>query len=148
MRNTIALATLATTALLTGCSGDETSEDTRTAGEVAASAYAESPEAADDVDLTADLTVGQPWADAVTSAIQTDPNRVEVDTTIVDPRGENGSPEAQQAIAICQGTVAWLQEQGAVEPHVRVMEADGTTFAVYSQTAVGDLVPAQECSEY
>ena len=87
-----------------------------------------------EVDRTAD--VQKAAGDTVTRAVESEPGRFEVETTIVDPRGEEGSDEAKAAIAICSAVV----ELGAT--YVRVLEQDGTTFAIYAPSQYGE-----ECAE-
>lgn len=61
-------------------------------------------------------------ADLVTSATRDDTGFIEVQTSITDPRGDDLSPEAADALAICVG----IADQG--ETRGRILEADGTTF--------------------
>ena len=69
----------------------------------------------------------------VTGVEETEPGRWVVHTSIIDPRGDDGSsPEAQKAIAICEKAV----ELGAV--HVSVMESNDSTFVVYGHPSYGD----------
>ncbi len=72
------------------------------------------------------------YANLITSAEETEPGRIEVGTSIVDPRGDNGSPEAQQAIAICE---AVMIATGA--SYVNVAEEDGTTFVLAGHPTYG-----------
>ena len=98
-------------------------------------------------DWTAELVnaaAGEPWADAITSAVETEPGRLEVSTTIVDPRGDDGSPEAQLAIAVCEAAVGLLEGAGAGEgAYVAVFEDDGTHFVLYGHPRVTE----GECTE-
>jgi len=132
--------------LLAACGGEDPAPaaESTSAAPTSSSAAATVPPAAG-VDRTAELqaTAG----DVVTAATQ-DGDLLLVDTTIVDPRGDAGSPEGQQAVAVCQAAVDLLTASGTAAPGVQVHEADGTTFAVYSQQAIGNLVPAQQCTEY
>jgi hypothetical protein len=62
---------------------------------------------------------------------------VQLDTTIVDPRGEDGSPEAVEALDLC--------EQAKAIPgvtYVFVMEADGTSFVLAGHPSYGE-----DCAE-
>ncbi len=131
MRRSVIATIAAAAALTAGCSSS-TAENVQ-AAPAASDALAAAQ--ADDVDVTADLTAagaGQPWAALITAATRTEPGRVEVETTIIDPRGgTTGSPEAQQARAVCEGALAWLQTRGAAEPKVSVMESNGTSFVLY-----------------
>jgi len=129
---TIAAAAV-TAAALAGCSSGN--DDTASSTTSSASQSTSAP-----VDVTAQLQsagAGQPWAAAITSAKQTEADRVEVATSIVDPRGASGSPEAQQALAICQAAVDLLTGQGAAQPHVSVAESDGSTFVVAGNPSYG-----------
>jgi hypothetical protein len=74
---------------------------------------------------------GAAWLSDVTTATLSEPGRITVQTTITDPRGPDGSPQARAAIQVCQGVVGYLHGAGVAEPHVSVMESDGTTFVVY-----------------
>ncbi|QIK83122.1 hypothetical protein [Sanguibacter sp. HDW7] len=87
-----------------------------------------------EVDRTAD--VKRAAGDAVTRAVESEPGRFEVETTIVDPRGGEGSDEAKAALAICAAVV----DLGAT--YVRVLEKDGTTFVIYAPAQYGE-----ECAE-
>ncbi len=94
-----------------------------------------------DGDRTEDLRSaanGQAWADNITTATESEPGRLEVATDLVDPRGGNGSPEAQTAIQICETTVSLLKDDGAQEPYVAVMEKDGTHWVLYGHPAYPD----------
>jgi hypothetical protein len=116
---------------LAACGGeDQASEAPKaaptTAADTAAPAFAE-------VDLTEELRGVTAEPESVTVATQTEAERIVVETTIIDPRGDSGSPEAQAAIAICEAAVALLESKGATEPAASVMESDGSTFVVYGQ---------------
>lgn len=70
---------------------------------------------------------------SVTAATETEPGRLQLDTTIVDPRGDAGSSEALEALALC--------EQAKAIPgvtHVSVMEADGTSFILAGHPSYGE----------
>lgn len=83
------------------------------------------------VDRTAELQ--QVAGDQVLKAVETEPGRIEVSTSIVDPRGDDGSAEAQAAIAICQAAV------GLGATYVSVLEEDGSTFVLYGHPTYGDV---------
>jgi hypothetical protein len=123
-RALLALAALliAATIALSGCS-------TAAAPEAAAPAPAMSaPTAESEISTAAQALVGGP----VTAATETEPGRLQLDTTIVDPRGEDGSPEALEALDLC--------EQAKAIPgvtHVSVMEADGTSFILAGHPSYG-----------
>lgn len=69
----------------------------------------------------------------VTGVEETEPGRWVIHTSIVDPRGDDGtSPEAQKAVAICEKAV----ELGATT--VSVMESNDSTFVLYGHPSYGD----------
>lgn len=86
-----------------------------------------------------DANPGASWLDYVTTAIETEPGRVTVETTLVDPRGDDGSPEAETAIAICEAAVAL----DSTITNVTVAEQDGTSWILFGHP----LVPVGECGE-
>lgn len=75
----------------------------------------------------------------IVSAEETEPGRIEVQTTIVDPRGEDGSRPALDAVRLCNKVV----EMGGLT-NVDILEKDRTTFAVYGVSIVND----GKCGEY
>lgn len=83
---------------------------------------------------------GAPWLDSVTSAMETEPGRLRINTTVVDPRGPNGSEPARIAVSMCNAAVATF---GATYPHISIMEADGTHFVLFGHPAV----PEGVCTE-
>lgn len=143
---TIAAATLTVAALaLAGCSSDAAEDETpptATAPSVTTTSEAEP------VDRTAEVTAGAAWGDQVTSATETEPGRMEVATTLVDPRGEDGSAEAQTALEVCRAAVAVLEADGAEDRYVSVLEEDGTTWVLYSTGQLPGGLPSGECVEY
>lgn len=94
-------------------------------------AEADTGAASDAVGVEAALA-SWPTVSAVTG---TEPGRLEIQTSIVDPR--DGGPEAHEAIAICQAAV----DPGVAS--VAVLEADGTHFVLYGHPSV----PSGECGE-
>jgi type IV pilus biogenesis protein CpaD/CtpE len=69
----------------------------------------------------------------VTGVEETEPGRWVIHTSILDPRGDDGSSaEAQKAIAICEKAV----ELGAT--YVSVMESNDSTFVLYGHPSYGD----------
>ncbi|MGY1609609.1 hypothetical protein [Geodermatophilus sp. SYSU D00700] len=107
----------------------------------------EAPPVAEVGDVTEELRTaagGAVWGAAIVSAERTEPGRVAVRTSLVDPGSGAGSPEAQQAVAVCEGTVAWLQGHGIADPYVDVQDAGGTSLVLHGHP---DL-PAGECTEY
>lgn len=91
------------------------------------------------VDATADVeaAVGETLAPLVFGATRTTEGRVEVATSLIDPRSD-GSQEGLDAVAICDA-LAGLE--GVT--YVSVLESDGTTFAVFGHPSF----PAGKCSE-
>lgn len=79
----------------------------------------------------------------IASAIETEPGRIEITTTIVDPRGKNGSKPALDALAICEAAMPLTR--GHDPRYVRVNEKDGSAFVIYS--TIGGPVPAGKCAE-
>ena len=69
--------------------------------------------------------------------------RLEIYTSLVDPRGDDGSPEAQQAIVICEAGVEFMSQDAEEDPTISVYEADGTNWILYNHPAV----EAGECGE-
>lgn len=82
------------------------------------------------VDVTAQMQ--EAAGDVVTAATQIEESRIEVETTIADPRTGAGSAEAQRAIAVCEAALSL----GVTK--VSVFEADGTTFVVAGHPAYGE----------
>lgn len=126
-----------TVVLLAGCAGEPKPTPTVTVTVTAApepaptvtvtATPAAAPTAVDDK-LAALRTVSQ----MVTGVEETEPGRWTVHTSIVDPRGDDGSSaEAQKAIAICKKAV----ELGAT--YVSVMESNDTTFVLYGHPSYG-----------
>lgn len=72
-------------------------------------------------------------AAVVKTAVQSEPGRLQIDTSLVDPRGAAGSPDAKKATAICEAAVAKF---GAA--HVSVMENDGTSWILYGHPSYGN----------
>lgn len=150
---------------LTGCGGDSqttteepdnaasdsaTTDATSDAPSTSAQPTTADPSAAPDAGAGNDQTKalrslanGAAWADSLTAATITEPGRLEVATTLVDPRGDDGSPEAQEAIAICEAAVSLLEDQDVSDPYVSVLEDDGTTWILYGHP----MVPEGECGE-
>jgi len=90
-------------------------------------------------DVTSDVQKAAGNAgDAIVKAEETEPGRISVETTLVDPRGEDGSDEAKQAIGICEAAAGL---DGVT--YVSVLEKDGTSWVLYGHPSV----PEGECSE-
>jgi hypothetical protein len=129
IRTALALPILALllAAGLSGCSTAAAPEATTTAPTSAA------PVAESEISTAAQALVGG----SVTAATETEPGRVQLDTTIVDPRGDDGSPEALEALDLCEQAKAIT---GVT--HVSVMEADGTHFVLAGHPTYGE-----DCTE-
>lgn len=154
------LAPLTVLLLLTGCAGGEpeaTATETVTATPEPAPSVTETatPEPAPTVTETVTATpepeeteapaeddgdrtdeVREIAGDMVTEAIESEPGRFTISTMLIDPRGDDDSPAAQEALAICEAVEL---ELGAT--HVSVMESDDTTFVL-----LGNSSP--ECTEF
>lgn len=132
MQRSVALNLAASLALLAGCS----SPAPPTSTPVAASPTG----VAEDVTAQVKDTVDAEFAALVTKA-ERDGESLRIETSITDPRGDHGSPEAQQAISICEAVVS------ALEPtYLRVNEADGTAFVIFQGREFMD-IPANTCGE-
>lgn len=119
--------------LLAGCSSSATTEPSETPETVKASAPEESN------DVTADVKKAAGSAgDAIIKAEETEEGRISVETTLVDPRGDDGSTEAKQAIEICEAA----KDLDGIT-YVSVLEKDGTSWVLFGHPAM----PKGECSE-
>lgn len=131
------LALLALLALpLTGCASTDAPEQPATT----AAATKSSKAAADEgKDVTKQLKAAAgARAKHIDVATETEPGRIVVETSLVDPRGDAGSPAAKDAIAICEATVKLKGTE-----HVSVMEADGTTWILFGHP----MATEGECTE-
>lgn len=138
MKTLRGVALVAAVVLLSGCAGAEpqsaetvtvtvtaTPEPAPTVT-VTATPTPEALPAPDDIDVAVREASG-----AVTSAVEVEPGRWTIETSIVDPRVD-GSAEAAEAIEICEAAV----DAGA--EYVSVMESDGTTFVLYGHPSYGN----------
>ena len=135
-RTPVLLMALGLALTVTACGGSEATES-----ESSPTTATSAAPAAADIDVTEEVRAsasGTPWVDQVTTATLTEPGRITVETTIVDPRGDSGSPAAQQAVQVCEGVVAYLQGTGEAEPYVSVMENDGSTYVLYGHPSYPD----------
>ncbi|MER8026914.1 hypothetical protein [Glutamicibacter protophormiae] len=90
--------------------------------------------------VTADVQkIAKDVSEYVVKATETEPGRFSVETSIVDPRGADGSMPALQAVRLCN-----LVTQNFDAKYVSILEDDGTTFAVYGSP----MVNGGECGEY
>ena len=139
MNNRVLLAASALLLALTGCSATAgpaptvtvtVTADARPAPTVTVTVSAAPDSMSDGDRLTALRAVSQ----MVTGVEETEPGRWVVHTSILDPRGDDGSsPEAQKAIAICERAV----ELGAT--YVSVMESNDSTFVLYGHPSYGNV---------
>ncbi|MFJ5962033.1 hypothetical protein [Pseudarthrobacter oxydans] len=141
-----ALATAMAALLLAGCSSSAL-QTAPTAAEPAptASRTAAAPESiptsSAGVDKTADFKTANAnaaWVGQIKSATETEPGRISIDTSVVDPRGADGSEAAKVAIAICESAVALFGPS-----YVAVKEDDGTHFVLFGHPSV----PKGACTE-
>lgn len=113
-------------ALLTGCSAaPKAAEPAPAAATTTAAAPAE-----EKVDRTAafkEANPGAAWLGSVNKAVQYESGRLQVDTSVVDPRGADGSEPAMTAVALCKAAVASFPEYA----NISVMEKDGTHFVLF-----------------
>lgn len=136
IRHHRALPVAAVVLLLVAC-GSSPEEDPPAGPDTPVPVPAETTAGFEPVDRTDEVTEGAgDDGGLVTSATETEAGRIEVATSIVDPRTE-GSPEAASAVAICEAAVAVGAE------YVSVLEEDGTSFVLYGHPSV----PAGECAE-
>lgn len=87
-----------------------------------------------DADKTVDFqtaNASEDWISSVTAVTEAEPGRLSIDTSVIDPRGEDGSNEAKIAIAICESAVQFSQPS-----YVAVKEKDGTRFVLYGHPSV------------
>lgn len=114
----------------------ETVEVTRTVT-AAAEEGDEGAELSGDVtEAFVDAHARYPWVSQVVVAEMTSDSQLTVGTTLVDPRGADGSEPALVGVDICRAAVDWLEGQG-VEASVWVMEADGSTFVLKGNSTGG-----------
>lgn len=118
---------------MSGCGSD--TEAVRTPPAVAPSSVAQSTVNDAKTDRTAEVKAALPadLAKTVKTATQTEPGRLQIDTSLVDPRGDAGSPAAKQATAPCEAAVEEFSEA-----HVSVMEDDGTSWILYGHPTYGN----------
>ena len=98
---------------------------------------AATPVASNDLTATVKTLAGKD-GDVITSAVEEEPGRIIVETTLVDPRGKDGSVEAKRALAICE----LLASKDDVH-YVSLKEADGTHWILFGHP----MVTEGECGE-
>jgi len=134
--------------LLAGCSSAATQAGsapsapvTKTEASQPAVATEAVPTASGEVDKTADFKTANAsaaWAGSITAVTETEPGRLSIDTTLIDPRGAADSEAAKTAIAICESAVQLYQPS-----NVAVKEKDGTHFVLFGHPSV----PVGACAE-
>lgn len=137
MRSSLPVAAAVLVLVLSGCAGAPAPTPTVTVTITA------SPSPAPTVTVTATPVAEAPADDRlaalrvvsqqVTGVEEPEPGRWVIHTSIIDPRGDDGSsPEAQRAIAICEKAV----DLGATQ--VSVMESNDSTFVLYGHPSYGN----------
>lgn len=99
------------------------------------------PSGAYSQDKTADFKTAKknaPWLGKIKSVTEIEPGRIRVETSVVHPRGADGSEEAKTAIDICESIVTLFGPS-----YVSVLEDDGTNFALFGHPSV----PSGACAE-
>jgi hypothetical protein len=132
-----ALAVAAFAALLfTGCSSS--APNTATPVERPASQTAAAPDSvpsfATEPNKTSDFTTANAnarWVGQIKSVTETEPGRIRIETSVVDPQAATGSEAAVTAIAICESAVALFGPS-----YVSVLEEDGTSVVLYGHQSV------------
>lgn len=72
------------------------------------------------------------------SVTETEPGRIRIETSVVDPQAATSSEAAVTAIAICESAVALFGPS-----YVSVLEEDGTSVVLYGHQSV----PKGACTE-
>lgn len=145
LNKAILAAAVAAALLLTGCATSSSPTETAPAESTTPSQTAAAPEsmpaASSDPDKTADFktaNAGAAWVGQIKSATETEPGRIKIETSVVDPRGADGSEPAKTAISICEAAVTVFGPS-----YVAVMEDDGTHFVLFGHPSV----PKGACAE-
>lgn len=136
---------LAASTLSVGCSAGAPESPAETSPSAAAESHPD-PESPTVTELVMAEIEGDEYAESnvVTKVTAEDGTSLTIETTLVDPRGDSGSSEAERATYICEASrrVPGIEE-------VKVMEADGTHWIVYGEN-YESLVPGSStsCGEY
>lgn len=133
------LAFLAAVSLLVAC--DSSTPDAEPSTSAPQTAVAGLDVGDDVTEAIVQLGAGTSWDGVVVEAVMPEPGRLEIATSLVDPRGDSGSAPALVAVEICQAGTGWLAGQGVEAPYVSVLEEDGTVFALGGHPAY------PECAE-
>lgn len=145
MKKTIETLAISSAALLiAGCSSSPNlataGSDGATVSQTAA-APESIPTSSGGQDKTSDFTTANAsaaWKGQIKSVVETEPGRITIETTIVDPRGTDGSKEAKVATEICESAVSLFGPS-----YVAVKENDGTHFVLFGHPSV----PKGTCAE-
>jgi hypothetical protein len=129
------LSGVALALVLAGCSTESAPAPAETTAP--APPAATTPAASNDLTDTV-KTLADKDGEVITSAIEEEPGRIVVETTLVDPRGKDGSPEAKRALAICE----MLASKDDVN-YVNIKESDGTSWVLFGHP----MVTEGECGE-
>lgn len=133
----VVVAAAVVAGVVSGCGGSDDVVSEAASAEASVAVF-------DPVDVTDDVVAAAgDLGSVITGATVVEEGRIEVATSIVDPR-EDGSQEAANAVAVCEAAVSVMPD--AV--YVTVMEDDGTAFAVYSTGPLPMDLPSNECVEY
>ena len=133
--------------LLTGCSpsAPRTAANTAAPAHGAASQTAAAPDSIPSSspapNKTADFLTANAnarWVGQIKSVTETEPGRIRIDTSVVDPQAASGSEAAVTVIAICESAVALFGPS-----YVSVLEEDGTSVVLYGHQSV----PKGACAE-
>jgi hypothetical protein len=133
--------------LLTGCSSSTptTAANPATPAQRPASQTAAAPDSipsySTEPNKTADFATANAnarWVGHIKSVTETEPGKIRIDTSVVDPQAASGSEAAVTAIAICESAVALFGPS-----YVSVLEDDGTSFVLYGHPSV----PKGACTE-
>lgn len=142
-----ALVTAAVALLLCGCtaSAPQKASNATTPAQTTVSQAAAPPDsirsATYSPDKTADFKTAKknaPWLGKIKSVTEIEPGRIRIETSVVDPRGTDGSEEAKSAIDICESIVSLFGPS-----YVSVLEDDSTNFILFGHPSV----PSGACAE-
>jgi hypothetical protein len=143
-----ALAAAMASLLLTGCSSSTPQTaattampaQTTTASQTAGAAES-LPTKSGEPDKTADFKTANAdadWVGQIKAVTETEPGRISIDTSVVDPRGADGSEAARTAIAMCESALALFRTS-----YVAVKEDDRTHLVLFGHPSV----PKGACTE-
>jgi type IV pilus biogenesis protein CpaD/CtpE len=86
-------------------------------------------------DVTSQVRDASPSLESyVKTATSPEAGRITVETSLIDPRGEAGSPEAVLALQLCSDVVANMSGVS----YVSIMEDDGSSWVLYGHPSYGN----------